>query len=159
MVVHDVYPDIMAACGLTTRYSLPFKLMSRINRHVLRRADSVFCIGRDMAEHLTATPGTGTASGIEVIPLWSDCQQIQPIPRKSNRRHLELGLANKLVVLYAGDMGYPQDIETLIAAAKRTYSMTLSHFLFIGSGPKQKLIEQTVASGSKNITRPPPVVI
>ena len=156
LVVHDVYPDIMVACGLTSRKSLSFKVLNRVNRSVLQRAESIFCIGRDMLEHLARARGTGTNDGIRVIPLWADSQQIQPSPREENRLLLDIGLMNKLVVLYAGNMGYPHDIETIAEAIKRLESDDEFHFVFIGSGPKQKLLHRLVANGVKSVTILPP---
>ncbi len=152
LVVHDVYPDIMAACGLTSRSSVVFKFMSRVNKSVLQRAESIFCIGRDMLEHLARARGTSTSDGIKVIPLWADSDQIQPTLREENPLLLDLGLMNKFVVLYAGNMGYPHDIETLAAAIKKLELDEEIHFIFIGSGPKQRLIDQLVTSGVKSVT-------
>jgi glycosyltransferase involved in cell wall biosynthesis len=156
LVVHDVYPDIIAACGLTSRKAVSYRLLHKISRLVLRRSERIFCIGRDMCEHLAQTRGTGTSDGIQVISLWADCQEIQPAPKESNRLLIELGLTNKLVILYAGNMGYPHDIETLAAAIKHLESDEGIHFVFMGSGPKQRLLNEMLANGSTNITVLPP---
>ncbi len=156
LMVHDVYPDIIAACGLTSRNSASYWLLYKINRLVLRRAERIFCIGRDMCEHLAHIRGTGTSDGIQVIPLWADCHEIRPAPRESNRLLIELGLTNKLVILYAGNMGHPHDIETLAAAIKNLEPDDGIHFVFMGSGPKQRLLNEMLASGSTNITVLPP---
>lgn len=152
LLVHDVYPDILVACGLTSRKAISFKILEKISQLVLRRAESIYCIGRDMSVHLTRVRSTGACERIKVIPLWADCAEIQPAPRNSNKLLLELGLIDKLVVLYAGNMGHPHDIETLAAAIERLEFDNGIHFLFIGSGPKRKLLEQIVARGAKNIT-------
>jgi colanic acid biosynthesis glycosyl transferase WcaI len=156
LVVHDVYPDIIAACGLTSRKTVFYRLLHKISQLVLQRAELIFCIGRDMCEHLAQTRGTGTCDGIQVIPLWADCQEIQPAPRESNQLLMELGLKNKLVILYAGNMGHPHDIETLAAAIKRLESDERIHFVFIGSGPKQRILDEMLACGSTNISVLPP---
>ena len=156
LVVHDVYPDILAACGLTSRKAVSYRILHKISRLVLRRAERIYCIGRDMRDHLAQTRGTGSSDGIQVIPLWADCQEIQPEPRESNRLLIELGLMNKLVILYAGNMGHPHDIETLAAAIKRLESDERIHFVFMGSGSKRRILEEMQACGSKNITVLPP---
>ena len=156
LVVHDVYPEIMVACGLTSRGSLSFSLLTWINKSVLGRAESIFCIGRDMQEHLTRARGVGTDEGIKVISLWADSEQIHPSPRGDNRLLQKLGLIDKFVVLYAGNMGYPHDIETLAAAIREIEYDEGIHFVFIGSGPKQTVLERLVAHGVRNITILPP---
>lgn len=156
LIVHDVYPDIVAACGLTSRNSFSYKVLEKINRLVLRRAEQIFCIGRDMLDHLALARGTGTRNGIRVVPLWADCREIWPSPKKSNLLLLELGLTGKLVVLYAGNMGHPHGIETLAAAVKILESDEEIHFIFMGSGPKQRVLDEMVKLGSRNLIVLPP---
>jgi glycosyltransferase involved in cell wall biosynthesis len=141
---------------MTSRDATSYKVLQRMSKSVLRKAESIICIGRDMVDHLARARGTGTSEGIKVIPLWADCNEIQPSPRDSNRLIAELSLKNKLVVLYAGNMGYPHDIETLAAAIEIMEVDPSMHFVFIGSGPKQKLLDQMVARGSRNVTILPP---
>lgn len=156
LMVYDVYPDIIVACGMSSREALSYKLLQKVNRLVLRRAKNIFCIGRDMLEHLALARGMETSDGIEVIPLWSDCAEIRPSPKESNPLLLELGLTDKLVVLYAGNMGFPHGIETLAAAIKSLESEQDIHFIFLGSGPKQKILVDMVKLGARNITVLPP---
>src|ERR1700722_5564629 len=60
-----------AACGMTSRESVSYRVLQKLNRLVLQRAELIFCIGRDMLEHLVLARGTGTSDGIKVIPLWA----------------------------------------------------------------------------------------
>jgi glycosyltransferase involved in cell wall biosynthesis len=156
LMVYDVYPDILAACGLTSREAASYRLLQTIDRNVLRRAEHIFCIGRDMSEHLVIARGMGTSDGIRAIPLWADCQEIRPSPKENNALLLALGLTRKFVVLYAGNMGYPHGIETLSATIKILEADEEIHFLFIGSGPKQKILDEMVRLGAKNLTVLPP---
>ncbi len=156
LLVHDVYPDIVAACGLMSRESILFKTLQRINRIVLRHAKGIICIGRDMSDHLTLARGTGASDGIKVVPLWSECHDIRPSPKSDNTLLTTLGLTQKFVLLYAGNMGRPQGVETLAAAIRTLEPETDIHFIFIGSGEKKRILDEMVAKGSKNLTVLPP---
>jgi colanic acid biosynthesis glycosyl transferase WcaI len=156
LLVHDVYPDIVAACGLMSRESILFKTLQRINKIVLRNAREIICIGRDMGHHLALARGTGTSDGISVIPLWSECHDIQPSPKNDNPVLIQLGLTQKFVLLYAGNMGRPQGVETLAAAIKALEPHPDIHFIFMGSGEKRRILDEMVARGSTNITVLPP---
>jgi colanic acid biosynthesis glycosyl transferase WcaI len=148
---------MLAACGLTSHNALSYRVLLKINQIVLRRAKYIFCIGRDMADHLTAARGLGTSDGIQVIPLWSDCGEILPTPRDTNPLLLDLGLTcKKLVVLYAGNMGRPHGIETLAAAIKELEADDEIHFIFMGSGSKRKILDEMVKQGARNLTVLPP---
>ncbi len=156
LMVHDIYPDIIAACGLTSRDGIVFKTLQRINRVVLRHAKEIICIGRDMSHHLALSRGTGTSDGISVIPLWSECHYIRPSPKSDNPVLIKLGLTQKFVLLYAGNMGRPQGVETLAAAIKALEPHADIHFIFMGTGEKRRILDEMVARGSKNITLLPP---
>lgn len=152
LIVYDVYPEILAACGFTSRNALGYGVLKKLNRLVLRRASQIFCIGRDMSEQLAASRGAGNCDGIRVIPIWADSEQIHPSPKERNPLLIELGLTRKMVVLYAGNMGFPHEIEALAAAAKILEVDDEIHFLFIGSGPKKSILEEAMARGARNIT-------
>jgi len=109
-----------------------------------------------MRDHLIRMRGTGSADGIHLIPLWADCEMIQNSPKESNSLLTELGLVNKMVVLYAGNMGHPHDIETLATAIKCLESDKDIHFIFIGSGQKQRILDEMLLRGSTNISVLPP---
>jgi len=156
LLIHDVYPDILAVCGLTTRKAVHYRLLHRISQLVLQQAERIYCIGRDMREHLTKSRGTGSTDGIQLIPLWADCEIIQHLPKESNQLLMDLGLVDKMVVLYAGNMGHPHDIETLATAIKRLETHEDIHFIFIGSGPKRRILDEMLLRGSTNISVLPP---
>lgn len=156
LLVHDVYPDILAACGVTSTKAVSFRILRWMNRLVLRHAEYIYCIGRDMRSHLAQLRDRDGNERIIVIPLWADCEEIHPAERNDNRLLEDLRLKDKLVVLYAGNMGYPHDIDTLAAAIERLTFEQSIHFLIIGSGPKRKLFEGLVERGYQNLTLLPP---
>ena len=152
LVVHDIYPDVMAACGLTTTRSVTYKLLQRINRFVLQRAKWITTIGQDMLARLAGARATGASDGITVIPLWSDSEDVHPGPKETNALLNRLGVSRKFVVLYAGNMGHPHGIDTLAQVTRLLAADQEIHFLFIGSGPKRQIIEELVESGATNVT-------
>lgn len=46
--------------------------------------------------------------------------------------------------MYSGNMGLGHDVETMIAAAERLQKETGLHFMFVGAGPKWKLVESAI---------------
>ena len=109
-------------------------------------------MGRDMNE-LFVQKTAGLDVPIVTIPNWADLETIRPTPRKENRLLMELGLMDKFVFLYAGNMGHPTDIETIVESVRRLAGNNDIHFLFIGAGVKRKWLESTVKKGSlTNIT-------
>ena len=108
-----------------------------------------------LANHGDELGGEGVdESSVSIIPNWADIDEIEPADRASNALLNELGLLDKFVIQYAGNMGYVHDIETVVAAAALLRDQPDVHFLFIGSGAKQGWLESEVERhGLENVTR------
>ncbi len=78
-----------------------------------------------------------------MIQNWASLEEISPTPRADNKLLKELKLLDKFVFLYAGNMGHPQDIESIVVCAEKLKTDERFHFLFIGSGAKRKWLEKT----------------
>jgi len=106
-------------------------------------------VGRDMKEMMEAKT-RGLDIPISVIPNWADLEAIRPCPRSENTLLEKLGLQEKFVLMYAGNIGHPTDVETIMECAGRSLSRPEFHFIFIGSGAKRPYIEDQIASRKLN---------
>ncbi|CAB3780919.1 D-inositol-3-phosphate glycosyltransferase [Paraburkholderia ultramafica] len=106
---------------------------------LLRRFDAVSSITPQMSVRATAK-GVQPAR-VVCLPNWVDASSIFPLPRASDYRQ-QLGIPDEQkVVLYAGNMGAKQGIETLADAAALLAARTDISFVFCGSGAaKESLV-------------------
>ena len=156
LLVHDVYPEVIVASGLTDDNSTLVRVIRWANQKLYRSMDHIVVIGRDMQALTLTKLGEEAAARIpvSVIQNWADLDEINPADRQSNGLLKELGLLDKLVIQYAGNMGYVHDVETIVAAAALLRDVPDVHFLFIGSGAKQEWLEQEIERhGLENITK------
>jgi glycosyltransferase involved in cell wall biosynthesis len=100
-------------------------------------------VGRDMKE-LMLRKTAGLDIPIDVIPNWADLELIHPTSRRENALLKELGIEDKFVLMYAGNIGHPTDVETIVDAAEKLLDEPTFHFVFIGSGVKRKWLEDQV---------------
>ena len=99
---------------------------------LLRRFDAVSSITRQMSAR--ATCKGVPAARVVCLPNWVDAASIFPLPRASEYRQ-QLGIPDEQkVVLYSGNMGAKQGIETLADAAALLAARTDITFVFCGSG-------------------------
>jgi glycosyltransferase involved in cell wall biosynthesis len=69
-----------------------------------------------------------------------------------------LGLENKLVFVYGGNIGVAQDIDNLLRLAVRLTQRTNIHFLLVGSGSEVARLNNSIAAqGLRNIRLLPAV--
>lgn len=144
LLVQDSYPEILVAVGPAKPDSAFVRFVHRVNRWVYKHAAKIIVMGRDMNELFQKKTG-GLDVPIVTIPNWADLETIEPLPRNDNALLKELGIEDKFVLLYAGNIGHPTDVETIIEAAGRMKGRAKIHFLFIGAGVKKKWLDETVA--------------
>jgi len=143
LLIHDVYPEVMVATGLARRGVLLTRWLGWLNQRLYRSVVWIAVLGRDMARLAQAKlePGDGR---VVIIPNWADLDEVKPVRRDRNALLRELGLTDKFVVQYAGNMGRPNDLESLIESAWLLRDENDIHFLFIGSGAKRAWLECAV---------------
>ncbi len=139
--VQDSYPEILVAVGATKPESFFVKLVNFINRWVYKHASKIIVMGRDMNE-MFVRKTAGLDIPVVTIPNWADLDSIHPTPRDSNELLKELGIENKFVFMYAGNIGHPTDVETIIKCAEILIEREEFHFVFIGAGAKKPWLDQ-----------------
>ncbi|MBP9664965.1 MAG: glycosyltransferase family 4 protein [Pyrinomonadaceae bacterium] len=144
LLVQDSYPEILVAVGSAKADSAFVRFVHYVNRWVYKHAAKIIVMGRDMNE-LFQKKTEGLDVPIVTIPNWADLETIEPLPRDDNALLKELGIEDKFVLLYAGNIGHPTDVETIVEAAERLRDREDIHFLFIGAGVKKKWLDETVS--------------
>ncbi len=154
LIIQDKYPETLVAVGKLKKNASFTKVLNYLNVRLYRGAKKIIVVGRDMGEMVAAQAGGGTVvTPVEVIQNWASLEEVEPLPRADNQILREHGLLDKFVFLYAGNMGHPQDIESIVECIKRLKTDDNFHFLFIGSGVKRKWLEKEIREHYlKNIT-------
>ena len=143
IVVHDVYPDLMAVLGLLKRSSLIFKTWSYLNKLLFAWSDLIIVLSADMKDLLCDRfKFYSLKEKIRVIPNWAETDTIKPDAKEHIGLVKDLGLKGKFIIEYAGNFGRPNDIETIIEAAKKLRDHDDIIFLFAGDGAKRKWVEE-----------------
>jgi glycosyltransferase involved in cell wall biosynthesis len=152
LLIHDNYPEIAIASKLVKPRSFVARVMQWLNGFLYRSAWRFVVVGRDMKILLEKKVG-GSDERIYTIPNWAELETVHPLPREENALLNELGLKEKFVLLYAGNMGYPNDIESIIESARLLREQKDIHFVFLGSGVKRRWLKEKVKEKSlENVT-------
>ncbi len=147
--VQDLWPDTLAATGM---------IDSKIARYVI----SIWCrfVYRRAAHVVVLSPGfkqiienrVKSPPPVQVIYNWCDESNIHPMPRDEKLAQ-ELGINGYFVVLFAGNMGKAQALETMLGAASL---LLTSHprvrFVLIGGGTEVERLKEVASSlGLSNV--------
>jgi colanic acid biosynthesis glycosyl transferase WcaI len=147
-VSQDVFPEVGVALGRIRNRALVGSLAA-LNRSLRRRAARVVAIGRDMEQRLVLL-GCDPAK-IEVIPNWADGSLIRPLERPSTFR-AQRGWNGRFVVMHSGNVGFSQDLDTLVAAADLLRDEPDLVFAVVGEGAsKASLVADAARRGLANV--------
>ncbi|HMA53594.1 MAG TPA: glycosyltransferase family 4 protein, partial [Acidobacteriota bacterium] len=111
--VQDIYPDIAVRLGVLKNKPM-IGAFGRLERFVYRKAAAVSVLSEGFRSNLLAK-GVPDRK-IHVIPNFADTEFIRPLARR-NRLSASLGLDDRFVVLYAGNIGLSQGLEAVLDAA------------------------------------------
>lgn len=143
LLVHDVYPEVLAATRMIDRNGHIFRLLTGVTRWLYRRYDRVIVLGRDMAEVVGAKLGD-RADRLRTITNWGTIDTIGPQARDNNGLRRELGLEGKFIVQFSGNIGRTHDLTSVLAAAAALRSRTDVHFLLVGYGKQLGFVRDEV---------------
>ncbi len=148
--VQDLFPQNAIDLG-ALRNPLLISFFRRLEQYVYRHADAVSVHSTGNAAWLRAAHVP--EAKLRIIPNWVDLEPYAAATRGSHnrfRRQLELG--EKFVVLFAGVMGYAQDMETIVEAAACLRDEPRIVFLLVGDGSERSGVERRVAElGLENV--------
>lgn len=104
----------------------------------LKGFDRIITISERMAQKLAEK--TGNPEQVAIVRNWVDLEHIYPLGRTSGYRK-ELGYADDdFIVLYSGNIGAKQGLDTLLEAARKLENSLKIKFIIAGEGPAKKTL-------------------
>ena len=128
--IHDMWPETVAATGILHEGRI-VRLLERLGRFIYRTAAAVTVVSPGFRRLLIAK---GVPEDkVHFIANWADEEIYHPVPRDEGlaARH---GLAGRFNVVYGGNIGAAQALETLLEAAARLRDLPRVQFVLIGEG-------------------------
>jgi colanic acid biosynthesis glycosyl transferase WcaI len=139
--VQELYPDTAITMGVLKKDSFVTRVLQWIELFVYRRSAALAVICQPFADVIV---GKGIApSKIHVISNFVDTDFVQP-GSKDNALARELGLKDRFVVHYAGNIGMTQSFDTLLATAEHLQDEPQIIFLIVGDGARRTYVETQV---------------
>ncbi|AWB50717.1 colanic acid biosynthesis glycosyltransferase WcaI (plasmid) [Gemmobacter aquarius] len=145
--VQDFEVEAAFATGLISSKTLIGRVAVRFERWSMRFFDRVSTISPQMRKRLIEK-GVPQHETVE-FRNWSDLEAIKPLDRPSSLK-AELGLTEKKVVLYSGNLGKKQGLEAIVRAAEALRDRKDIVFVIAGDGPLRPDLER-LASGLSNV--------
>ena len=145
--LQDIFPDAAAAVGAVgPRIAAA---AAGLERRLYRRAAAVTVLSEDQWANVAAKLDPGWATRLRVIPNFADTDRVRPRNRLTGYRS-EHSLGDRIVVMYAGNVGLSQPLELMVAAARAFRDRRDVVFVVNGSGSARPGLE-AAAAGLDNL--------
>jgi len=145
-VAFDVYPDTAIMLGMIKKGSVIEKLMHYINRKVYKHASRVIALGSEMKRYMVNHGIAIKPEIVEIIPNWYSDEKITNRSVINNKEFKNLRQKWPFIVLYSGNMGTCQDMETILKCLYKLKNNKDILFLFTGHGNKIDYVKKYIES-------------
>jgi glycosyltransferase involved in cell wall biosynthesis len=146
----DLHPDASLALGRMSPRNPVVALLAWLSDFVYRQADKVVVLGPYMADRILAK--RARPDRVTTIPVWSRRDEVYPMSRAGHPLREALGLADKFVAMYSGNLGLAHAFDEFLEAARRLRDRPDVAFLFVGGGPRlAEVVAAKQAEGLDNL--------
>lgn len=142
--VQEIYPDLLINKG-NIKSSLFINLLRRFEKFIYNNSDAVVTI--DNVFYSTIIPRFNDSRKLHIIPNFVDTDLYKPLDSQQLPPTIFGDDKRKIKILYAGNIGFFQDWEPVLYAAKELSSENIE-FWIIGEGVQKDYLEKKVSDHS-----------
>ena len=148
--VQDIFPENAVYSRTMKKDSMPYKVLSAIQKKAYRDADRIITISEDMKDQLLEL-GVD-ADKISVIYNWSYQDEVYDPEQTTSEVVDRLVPEDDFNVVYAGNIGLMQNVEIVVETAAKMKNEPRIRFHIFGDGLYRKKLEaRTQELGLENV--------
>ncbi len=152
LILRDIFPQWAIDQNMIREGSIIEKYFRFFEKKNYQAADT---IGLMSLKNLHSfKESTNLNKQLEVLFNWASNTPVEP----NQLFRKKLGLDNKVIYFYGGNIGHAQDMMNIVRLAKRMQNKTQAHFVLVGKGDEFELVQNAIKQEQMtNITLLPPV--
>ena len=140
--VQDLVPQYAIDLGILKNPAL-IRVLKWVEKTTYASVQRITVHSRGNADYMAREGVPGHK--VSVVPNWVDTRQIRPSPRETEYRRAA-GLDGKFVVLFAGALGFAQDVDTIVEAGTFLREHPEIVLLIVGDGVEKKRLQEKARS-------------
>ena len=154
LILRDIFPQWAVDAGVLHRNSIAYRFFKWKER---QNYEAATVIGVQSPANLRYFSGQGLdrKHNVEVLYNWAALTEKSISPGGHRDR---LGLQNRIVFFYGGNIGVAQDMDNIVRLAENMLSVPEAYFLLVGDGSETERLKTMIAGkGLTNIAIHPAV--
>ncbi len=151
LILRDIFPQNAVDLELMKKNSLIHRYFRKKEQKLYGISDAIGCMSEGNIDFIKKHQPNLTPSKLHLLPNWGD---IVPLETEESLNELKtkMGLKDKFVLIFGGNIGLPQKMENIVNLAIACAGIEDIVFLIIGRGNKWQHLEQLIAQRNvKNI--------
>ncbi len=138
--VQEIYPDLLINQG-NLKSSLIINFLKKFEKFIYDKSDAVVTI--DNGFYSTILPRFNDSRKLHIIPNFVDTDLYKPLKNQQSLPEIFGNDNKKIKTLYAGNIGFFQDWEPVLYAAKELSAENIE-FWIIGEGVQKEYLDKKV---------------
>jgi glycosyltransferase involved in cell wall biosynthesis len=140
LLVYDIYPEIASVLGIVKLDSFIYKIYLWFRNRSFWNAEQLITVSENMAETIRTRVFRGNrGNSVQVISNWAERSYELVLRSTTKKKNSSL-----FQIVYAGNIGYSQDFDSIISLAKAGEGRW--NIYMIGTGVQQKSVEAAAAA-------------
>ncbi|ELY3469133.1 glycosyltransferase family 4 protein [Cronobacter universalis] len=146
LILRDLFPQWVIDAGMIKNDSVIAQYFRLFEKKTYAHADR---IGLMSEKNLELFRNLNKGYPCEVLRNWASLEPVT-LPENYASLRQRLGLEDKVIFFYGGNIGHAQDMSNLLRLARKMSIHPQAHFLFIGQGDEVELINNLAKKWNLN---------
>lgn len=149
LILRDIFPQNAVDLGLMKKWNPVYWMFRMKEKQLYRMSDSIGCMSQGNIDYILKHNRGINEKKLHIL---ENFQKMSLVLKPNLTIKKKYCIENKFVVIFGGNMGIPQELDNVIALAKKCEEYDDVVFLLIGSGTEKSRLKRIVKMNEvKNI--------
>lgn len=140
LILRDIFPQNGVDLKILSKKGLPYRYFRMLEEKLYKNADRIGCMSQENINYIKRHNSYLDFSKLHLLPNWEEMVALDDHEKDVLEARARYGLLDKVVALYGGNIGIPQQLENIIYLAETVQDIEDLVFLVIGWGTQKERI-------------------
>lgn len=146
LILRDIFPQNAVDLRMMSKKGLFYRYFRKLETKLYREADEIGCMSPENINYIKTHNPSLDFSKLHLLPNWEEFKLYTEDQNKHKELRKRYNLGNKVIAIYGGNIGLPQQMENIVELAEETQDLKDLVFLIIGWGTEKEKINALAKS-------------
>lgn len=152
LILRDIFPQNGVDLKIISKNGIAYRYFRKLEIKLYKQSDYIGCMSPENVNYIKIHNPYLDFSKLYLLPNWEELNVIEEDKKEEFELRERYGILNKVVCLYGGNIGMPQQLENVILLAESVRHLEDLVFLIIGWGSeKERIVNLAKQKNLENI--------